>query len=316
MAANVESMFYVRETPWHGLGERLEEAPTSADALRIAGLDWTVEQRDVYVQCDGNYQLVPHWKNNYRSTDGKSLGIVSDRYKICQNIEAFDFTDSLAGGGDIRYETAGSLREGKQIWLLAKLTEKRKILGEDFDNYLCFTNTHDGKGAIQCCVTPIRVVCNNTLNLALAEADFKWRTTHVGDIAGKLREAEEVLFHTGKYLDALDKEADRMANLALPDEDLQEMLRYLFPIKEDAGEEHEKNVKAMRGQFMACYFMPDIKQYKGTWYGAVNAMSDFVTHHNPQKQVKDYKAKRWGKVMNGHQLMTNMMKLYQIKASK
>lgn len=95
MAANVETMMYVREKPWHGLGTMVEEAPTSADALRLAGLDWTVDKKNIQV-CGG--AKIQNFKANVRSSDGAVLGVVSDRYKIVQNAEAFAFTDSLIDG--------------------------------------------------------------------------------------------------------------------------------------------------------------------------------------------------------------------------
>ena len=111
MSANVESMFYVRETPWHGLGTKVNEAPTSKDALIYAGLDWKIVQNNVYTQ-DGS--LISGYKANIRSTDRSVLGIVSDRYKIVQNQDAFQFTDDLLGEG-VTYETAGSLQGGRKV---------------------------------------------------------------------------------------------------------------------------------------------------------------------------------------------------------
>lgn len=111
MSANVESMFYAgREKPWHGLGTQVEEAPTSADALRLAGLDWTVQRKPIQV-CGG--RKVDNFFANVRSSDGAVLGVVSDRYQVVQNAEAFAFTDALIGGeGQVHYETAGSLMGG------------------------------------------------------------------------------------------------------------------------------------------------------------------------------------------------------------
>ena len=171
MSANVESMMYVREKPWHGLGEMVQEAPTSADALRLAGLDWRVDSKPVQV-CGG--RKVDGFRANVRATDGAVLGMVSDRYRICQNTDAFDFTDNLIGG-EVRYETAGSLQGGRKIWLLAKLPDTF-LLGDAVEPYLCFTNSHDGSSAIRVCMTPVRVVCQNTLNIALSGAK---RTGHM-----------------------------------------------------------------------------------------------------------------------------------------
>ncbi len=161
MAANVESMFSVREKPWHGLGTIVMEAPASAEALKLAGLDWNVVQEPVYT---GYNELVKGYKANVRGTD-----VVSDRYKVVQNVDAFSFTDELLGKG-VRYETAGSLRDGRKVWLLARLPREYIIAGERISPYLVFSNTHDGSGSIKVAITPVRVACNNTLNLALHTA--------------------------------------------------------------------------------------------------------------------------------------------------
>ena len=116
MAANVESMFFVRETPWHGLGTRVMEAPTSKEALRLAGLDWKVIQEPILTTRN---EIIPGFKANIRDKDHRVLGVVTDRYKIIQNDEAFAFTDALLGAG-VRYETAGSLQNGRRVWLLAE----------------------------------------------------------------------------------------------------------------------------------------------------------------------------------------------------
>ncbi len=126
MPANVEAMFYVREAPWHGLGVRVESAPSSEDALVMSGLNWNVIQRPI-MTTSGN--PIPGYKANIRDTDNRVLGVVIDRYRVVQNTEAFAFTDALLGEG-VRYETAGSLQDGKKIWILAKLPDKYIIEGE------------------------------------------------------------------------------------------------------------------------------------------------------------------------------------------
>lgn len=170
MAANVESMFYVREKPWHGLGVRVQEAPSSSDALIQAGLDWKVLQEPIYTEKE---EVIEGYKANIRDTDRKALGVVTDRYKVIQNQEAFAFTDELLGEG-VRYETAGSLQGGRRVWLLAHMPHEYIISGERISPYLIFSNTHDGSGAIKVALTPIRVVCQNTLNLALSNAKRSW----------------------------------------------------------------------------------------------------------------------------------------------
>ena len=165
MAHMIETMFSVREKPWHGLGTIVMEAPASAEALKLAGLDWEVVQEPVYTD---NRELIKGYKANVRSSDRRVLGVVSDRYKVVQNTDAFSFTDELLGKG-VKYETAGSLQEGKKVWLLARLPKEYVIAGERISPYLVFSNTHDGSGSVKVAVTPVRVVCNNTLNLALGD---------------------------------------------------------------------------------------------------------------------------------------------------
>lgn len=144
MAANVETMFYTRTKPWHGLGTMVEEAPTSGAALELAGLDWRVVQKNLVTE-EGI--TVPGFRANLRETDNQVLGVVSDRYKVVQNEEAFAFTDELLGEG-VTYETAGSLQNGRRTWILAKLPTRYIISGDEITPYLVFMNSHDGSGAI------------------------------------------------------------------------------------------------------------------------------------------------------------------------
>ena len=308
MAHEVESMYYVsneangRFKPWHGLGESVEEAPTSAEAIKKAGLDWEVRSDKLLLE---NGIEVPGYKANVRSTDNSVLGVVTDRYKIVQNREAFDFTDNLIGEG-VTYETAGSLAGGKRVWLLAKMPES-KILGDDFENYICFTNSHDGNSAIRVCMTPVRVVCNNTLNLALSTAKRSWSTKHAGNMNAKLAEARFTLQLANEYLDALAVEAERLANIRVTRERLDQIINEMFPICEEDSDRKATNTKAVRDAFYACYFAPDIAKFRDTAWGAVNAMSDMATHMAPTRATSTYRENNWGRTMDGHVMIDTIL---------
>lgn len=304
MPALVESMMYTRTVPWHGLGTKVDEAPTSADALRLAGLDWNVEQKIIQL-CGGS--KVPGYKANVRSTDGKVLGVVSDRYRIVQNADAFEFTDSIIGG-DVRYETAGSLNGGKKIWLLAKLPET-EIVGDKTEPYLCFSNTHDGSGAVRVCMTPIRVVCNNTLNLALDSAKRAWSVRHTGSLQSKMHEARTCLRMANTYMGALAEKADRMANTAITRDQLNMILDELFPVDEHSTEREKQNAKKLRDEYMVCYFAPDLIKFRDTAWGAYNAMSDMITHNAPLRKTENYRENNWGRLIDGHVMMDKMAAL-------
>ena len=310
---NVETMFYTsndanqRFVPWHGLGTPVQESPTSADALRLAGLDWNVLQKPVYT--DG--VEIPNYKANVRSSDNSVLGIVTDRYQIVQNTEAFDFTDALLGEG-VRYETAGSLRNGRTIWLLAKMPTTT-ILGDAVDPYLCFTNSHDGTGAIKVCSTPVRVVCNNTLNIALAGAKRRWSTKHMGDINSKMQEAKHTLGLANKYIDGLAKEADVLANSKVSFEEINKILDELFPVSEDASDRAKNNAKKAKDGILVCYYAPDIQKFLGTKYGFVNAVADWCDHATPARMTSEYRANNWGRIIDGHPILD---KAYELVTAK
>lgn len=178
MAANIEIMFYTRETPWHGLGTKVMEVPASKEALTLAGSDWEVAQESIYMDLG---ERIEGYRANIRNTDRKALGVVTERYKVVQDQETFAFTDSLLKEG-VRYETVGSLQGGRRIWLLAHMPHDYIISGEKFSPYLLFSNAHDGSGAVKVALPSIRVVCQNTLNLALTTAKRSWSMMHTGNI--------------------------------------------------------------------------------------------------------------------------------------
>lgn len=320
MSHEVESMFSAgRVVPWHyeltkEHTKLIQEAPTSADALRYAGLDWEVNQTPVFTN-EG--MEIPGYKANVRSTDNKVLGIVSDRYKIVQNKEAFEFTDALIGeteNGVIRYETAGSLCGGKRIWLLAKMP-KTKILDDDIDPYMFFSNSHDGSGAVKVGMTAVRIVCANTLSMALNSAKRQWSTRHMGDMQSKLEEAKLCLQLADKYMKGLDIEADRLANAKLYKEQIDEILEEMFPIDDNDTDRKKRNVEDIKQSYYACWLQPDIAKFMNTAWGAVNAMSDFITHSAPKRNTKNFNENRWGKIMDGHVMLDQFVELVNRKIS-
>ena len=153
------------------------------------GLDWQVESRNIY---SGTGAMIPGYRANVRSTDDAVLGVVSDRYRIVQNEEAFQFTDDLLGEG-VTYETAGSLQGGKKVWMLARLPRKYLIAGDQVEPYLVIFNSHDGSSGVKVAMTPIRVVCQNTLNLALNTAKRSWTARHTENVLLRVQDARETL---------------------------------------------------------------------------------------------------------------------------
>ena len=300
MSANVETMFYTRVTPWHGLGTRVEEAPDSREALILAGLDWQVIQKPVMT---GDGEPISGFKANIRDWDGRVLGVVTDRYKVVQNEDAFAFTDELLGGG-VSYETAGSLQGGRRTWILARLPQRYIIGGDEITPYLVFMNSHDGTGAIKAAMTPIRVVCQNTLNLALATAKRSWSAVHVGDIREKLEDAENTLLYAGRYMAELGKAVDELQQIRLSDRKVYEYINALFPLMAGATEQQKKNLLKLKEDVKLRYFeAPDLKQAGKNGWRFINAVSDFATHAKPLRTSANYQESLFARTVDGNPLI-------------
>lgn len=306
MAANVESMFYTREKPWHGLGIMVSEAPNSKDALRLAGLNWKVLQEPVYTE---NKELIQGYKANVRGSDRKVLGVVTDRYKVIQNEEAFAFTDALLGEG-IRYETAGSLQEGRRVWMLARLPREFIIGGERISPYMVFSNTHDGSGAVKTALTPIRVVCNNTLNLALRTAKRSWSMIHTGDISGKIEEAKNTLLLADEYMTALGQEFENLRKIKLSEKQVLDYIKILLPMEENYSLLQKRGVEKLRADMKMRYFdAPDLKDVGNNGYRFVNAVSDFATHSTPRRKTANYKENIFARTADGNPMIDRAYQL-------
>ena len=307
MAALVETMFSVREKPWHGLGTIVAEAPDSESALRLAGLDWNVIQKDLVTV--GGTDIIPGFKANVRDSDGSVLGIVTDRYKVVQNKEAFAFTDALLGEG-VRYETAGSLQNGRRTWMLARLPHQYIINGEEITPYMVFMNSHDGTGAIKVAMTPVRVVCSNTLNLALYTAKRTWSCVHTVDINGKMDEARDTLMLAGQYMSELGKSFDKLNQIKLSDSKVIEFVETLIPDVEGGSSQQKKNIIRMRDDMKHRYFdAPDLKGVGKNAYRFVNAVSDYATHAKPLRERSNYRESLFAKTVDGNPMID---KAYQM----
>ena len=309
MSAEVENMFYVRETPWHGLGTMVQEALSSEEALKTAGLDWMVNQSPAAVKLpDGSYKDT-EFIFNCRNSDNSVLGVVSKMYKVVQNVEAFAFTDSLISTGEVRYETAGSLYNGKKVWLLAQMPE-HSILGDAHVPYILFANSHDGSSAVRVTMTNTRVVCANTLNIALSGASRIWSCSHVGNMQERLVEAQNTLARANKYMAEFKTEAERLAAKKFSPSDVRDILDVLFPVSDDSiGVRKLNNLIYLRSNFEAAINRPDIEHLKNTAFGLVNAASDFISHTRPIMKTKVYEQKRLESFMDGNAFLDQVYKL-------
>lgn len=275
------------------------------EALTTAGLDWEVISKPLFNEDGDTYEK---FRANVRETDGKLLGIVTDRYSIVQNFEAFDFVDNLVSEG-FKFDRAGSFREGRSIWVMGSLPET-KILGDDISNNVVFVNSHDGSSGVKVMMTPVRLICSNMMNLALRKADRIWATKHTRSINTKLEEAKYTLGLANNYIRELEIEAERLANIKISDADVEAIFDTLFPIDKNKDSERKiNNISIIKNNFVQCYNASDIAQFKGTAYGAVNAMSDLISHKVPSRVTDNYYDNSWDRLINGHPTLDQFYKM-------
>ena len=285
----------------------ISSATNVIEALSISGLDWEVKSKPIY---DENGNEYPKYRANVKEDDNSLLGIVTNAYTIIQNEEAFDFVNNLSNDGFI-FDRAGQFRDGKAIWLMGKLPETT-ILGDKVDNNLVFVNSHDGSQGVKVMMTPIRVACYNMLNLAIRKADRIWAAKHTRHLYSKIEEARYTLGLANKYIQELSIEADILANKKITDAQLEAIFDTMFPVDKTKDSERKiNNVSILKKNFFGCYDEADIAQFRGTVWGAINAMADLVDHSQPSRNTSGYYGNAWNKLITGHPVLDtfyNMVK--------
>lgn len=263
---------------WHGLGQVTDKPVTKDEMMRLAGLDWPVEESRLYLD-DGTE--IPGFKGNYRQIgdDRITLGIVSDGFHTIQNADAADAMDAIVGAGNAHYTSAGALREGRRIFISAKLPGSHPIMkGDDVDKYLLLSNAHDGSRAFRLFFTPVRVVCANTERAALADVDSGVTLSHVGgDLKSRIAEATQVIAKAEKHFAEISLAFKALADRKATDAAVKKYVSRLYPDVEKKA--HKLDRSATRDAITRFYHeAPGAAVAVGTWWGAYNAVTYFEDH--------------------------------------
>lgn len=237
MAANVENMFSVKETPWHGLGSVIHDAPSISEGLKLAGLDWDVEVETP--QLSDGTSLADFGRVFRRSTDKSVLGIVGPNTHPLQNAKAFDFFEPFIAAKEATLETAGSLSHGQRIWVMAKIARDNAVIVKDDEiaKFVLLSNSHDGTQAVRVGFTPIRVVCANTL--AMAHRDKRselLRVRHSKNVEINLDKIRDIINLADEQFEATAEQYRALANRDINQNDLRNYVKLVFDVPEDETE--------------------------------------------------------------------------------
>lgn len=316
------SFFSVQQKAWHGLGRIVEKYPTSEEAIKYAGLDYEVIKTSLYtrgsniiqtgsgIEIADNELHVPNYYANIRSDNNAVLGVVGKDYHIVQNREAFAFFDAIVGGGEgILYETAGALGDGERIFITAKLPDYIRVgNGDDVtEKYIFLTTSHDGSGSITAAFTPIRIVCQNTLNASLRNMSNVVRIKHTAGAKQRLEDAHKVMGLANTLSNQLESIFNGWAKVKVTDDEVRKLIQLaLCPnketldlLKKGAEDEISTVFKNTVEDAFAYAMISDTQQMdttKGTLFGAYNAVTGYYQN---VRNYKDDEAKLQSIVMGG-----------------
>lgn len=348
---NSDHMFSAGVTPWHGLGTVTAGALDLDTALVTAKLDWTVGKYPAYTR-DGDttyMEILPLLIEAHASNPGASfaellvqigfdlpipnafatvredlrmpLATVGNDYTVWQNWENFELAKVLLDGGDVVAETAGSLRDSRTVWLLCRIDRDLSVGGDEMVPYMLFTSSHDGTSKIRVMPTPTRVVCANTLRIALAGVKTQWTASHTANVGKRVQEARETLSMTWKYMDEFQAMVEKLQEQVVTDLAFEKLVFDMIPEptpgKDGKVSERSKtNAVEKRSQVRKAWERsPEIGEFRGTGWGAAMSFNTVDLWAGRVQGGEDNRlARQADRILSGD-TMTNTSKVLELLAA-
>jgi len=282
------SFFSVKETPWHGLGHVIQDAPTVEEGIKLAGLDWEAETHPLFT-ADG--REVTH-KATVRTMDNSILGVVGPKYQPLQNRDAFDWFQPFLDSKQAHLTTAGCLNEGRRVWVMAEIGDPLTILkGDEVRRFILLSNSHDGTQSVRVGFTPVRVVCANTLAMAHSDATSQLlRCRHTSGLKVGLDQIRDIMNLANSEFEATAEQYRRLAaSKIVKREDLREYVKRVLMLTDDKKTPGELSKKS-QDVYAAILENFDsgkgtnVKKVKGTWWAAYNAVTEFLSYTRGKTQ--------------------------------
>lgn len=282
MPSEIDTMMYSGSVPWHGQGTRLDNPATAREAITAAGLDWDVQLQPLYTGHDKSVRVQEQFcvarQDRLTQPDGGQLGVVGKNYTPLQNRAAFSFLDPVVARDEAVYHTAGALRGGRRIWLLAKLPGQIRIIGDDIaEKFILLSSSHDGSTAVRIGLTPIRVVCQNTLNVALRGLEHGVSFRHTADVANRVQDAANIMGLVNHEMEKAGQVMQQMAVKPLDDQDLTAYFRRVLPQPQDERAVEGWQFKQQRLLELAeTGIGADLPGVRGSLWAAYNGLTQWV----------------------------------------
>jgi phage/plasmid-like protein (TIGR03299 family) len=300
MAHNIDSMAYYGQKPWHGLGVEIPLHIDAASMIKAAGLDWEVQMRpapgaDIDKNGKANRYVLVRMPRQNKEEPEILLGVVTDRYRPLQNVEAFQFFDPVVGNKKSFFETAGSLGQGERVWVMARMPDAMRIVRDDeCYNYLLLSNTHTGAGPVSVKFTSVRVVCQNTLMLAMKDGQKSYIVRHSKNMLYRLDELSEFISIMQEVFLNAAQEFKRLAKVQMIQGRMNKYLEALFPLTDS---QKKKNITPPKWMHIKEVFesRPDLQMagVRGTLWGAYNAVVAFEDYRQlKQEEPRDQRLER------------------------
>jgi phage/plasmid-like protein (TIGR03299 family) len=303
---NPSPIYKNRDFIWSDVSTSVRGINHVEAALERAGMNWKVQQEPLFLAS--GYKI-PNRVANIRDDNMDFIEVVSNRYVPVQNVEGFQFLENVLQTGALQLENAGYFGYGR-VFLLGKVEGVHHVMGETIEPYILFSNSHDGTSRIKVCMTSVRVVCRNTLALALETATRIWGARHTGTIAQQIREAQKIMQVASDYYTEFPIVAETMLEKNLTPKEIAGTLDSLFPVSKDGGKLAAANAYTKKMQVLQILALtPDLEHIKDTAWGFYNAVADYVSHEPPQRQTTGWKLNRFADIADGSSILETAQEL-------
>jgi len=279
----------MRTSTFANIGTDISSCNSSEEVLNKAGLNYNVIKKSIkYQGDDGTFYDYPDKVLTVNESTGNVFGVVSSKYEICQNRDAFNFIDYIGNDNEgFEYVKAGEISNGSSsglVYIISKIPDIT-LMGDTVTPYIIFQNSHDGMNSVKATISPLRIVCQNQFNIAFREASNTVRIVHSSQMDTRLMTARNMMQEVASYMSTFEDTATELATKKITQDQLIKIFNDVFKYDpEKMTNRQVTNFDMNRAEFISCYNSEDNQNFKGTAWGAINGAADYLTHHQGQRK--------------------------------